>query len=318
MPKTTAFFKLIRWPNLLMIMLTQVLLNYMVIGHILDLVHVRLPLNNIDFILLMLSTVFMAAFGYAFNDVQDEQVDQINKDHKRIIGHSIPSKLGLKISYVLLALAFIPAIYLAIKLQMVQLIFVHISIAGGLWYYSTQLKKSLLLGNIIISLFTAMSIYIVWLYHLVVLRMDPILLVDVQKLSPLITKIVLFYAAFAFVISMIREIVKDVEDQEGDAQFQMNTFVVKFGLPNTKILIAVLVILMIAMLAQACYLTHGYDWTQLTIYLLVAVGIPLLYFLMNLKKSQNQEDFSNLSILAKVIMAAGILSMQLFYISYGI
>jgi len=299
-----------------MIMVTQMLLNYMVIGHVLDLVHLRLPLNNFDFALLMISTVLMAAFGYAFNDVQDEQLDQINKNHKRIIGQSISSKLGLRISYVLLGLALIPAIYLAIKLQMIQLIFVHLAIAGGLWYYSTQLKKSLLIGNIIISLFTAMSIYIVWLYHLVVLRMDPILMVDVQKLSPFIHKIVLFYTAFAFIISMIRELVKDAEDQKGDAQFHMKTFVVKFGLPKTKLLVAVLVIIMLVMLSQACYLTYRYDWTQLSIYLLVAVGTPLLYFLLNLKKSQNQEDFSNLSILAKIIMAAGILSMQLFYISY--
>lgn len=318
MTNIKAFFKLIRWPNLLMIMVTQCLLNYMVIGHVLNLIHVRLPLSNIDFILLMLSTVLMAAFGYAFNDVQDQKVDEINKNDKRIIGRTFSTKTGLRISYSLLILAILPAIYLAIKLQMIQLTFLHLLIGGGLWYYSTQLKKSLLAGNIIISLFTAFSIFIVWLYHLVVLRMDPVLMIDSQKVTPFIHQMVLFYTAFAFIISMIRELVKDVEDQKGDAQFNMKTFVVKFGIPKTKILIAGLVILMILMLALASYLSYLYHWTQLTIYLLVAVGIPLIYFLSNLKKSQNQDDFSNLSTLAKIIMAAGILSMQLFYISYGI
>lgn len=318
MPKTSAFFKLIRWPNLLMIMVTQSLLNYMVIGHVLNLIHVRLPLSHFDFVLLMLSTVLMAAFGYAYNDVQDEQVDRINKNDQRIIGNSITAKNGLLISIIFLLTALLPAIYLAIKLQMIQLIFLHLIIAGGLWYYSTHLKKSLLVGNIIISLFTAMSIFIVWLYHLVVLRMDPVLMIDAQKVTPFIHKIVLFYTAFAFVISMIREMVKDIEDQKGDAQFHMKTFVLKFGLPKTKIFISILVILMLLMLALAAYLSYTYDWTQLSIYLMIAVGIPLIYFLMNLKKSQNQEDYTNLSILAKIIMAAGILSMQLFYISYGI
>ena len=99
---------------------------------------------------------------------------------------------------------------------------------------------------------------------------------------------------------------------------RLKTFVLKFGLPKTKIFISILVILMLLMLALAGYLSYTYDWTQLSIYLMIAVGIPLLYFLMNLKKSRNQEDYTNLSILAKIIMAAGILSMQLFYISYGI
>ena len=234
MPKISAFFKLIRWPNLLMIMVTQSLLNYMVIGHVLNLIHVRLPLSHLDFILLMLSTILMAAFGYAYNDVQDEQVDRINKKDKRIIGNSITAKKGLIISFILLIAALIPAIYLAIKLLMVQLIFIHLTIAAGLWYYSTHLKKSLLVGNIIISLFTALSLFIVWLYHLVVLKMDPVMMIDARKLIPFIHQMVLFYTAFAFIISMIREMVKDIEDQKGDARFHMKTFVLKFGLSKTK------------------------------------------------------------------------------------
>ena len=82
MQKIKAFFKLIRWPNLLMIMVAQSLLNYMVIGHILKLVHVDLPLTHFQFILLMISTVFMAAWGYAFNDVEDEKVDAIKVLHE--------------------------------------------------------------------------------------------------------------------------------------------------------------------------------------------------------------------------------------------
>ncbi len=77
-----AFFQLIRWPNLLMIVFTQMMLNYLVIGHIFKLIHLELPLASFDFSLLVLSTVFMAAFGYIFNDVMDEEVDEINKSEK--------------------------------------------------------------------------------------------------------------------------------------------------------------------------------------------------------------------------------------------
>lgn len=318
MHKIKVFFKLIRWPNLLMIMVAQSLLNYMVIGHILKLVHVDLPLTHFQFILLMISTVFMAAWGYAFNDVEDEKVDAINKDEKRIIGKTFSKQTGLRIAYSFLVLSLIPALYLSINLEMIQLMLLHILIGTGLWYYSTRLKKTVLLGNITISAFTALSIFIVWLYHLVVLKMDSTLMVNSQKVVPFINQIVLYYAAFAFVISMIREIIKDVEDQNGDAQHKIKTFVVKFGLTKTKLLVYSLGILMLLMLGSAIYLGYLFQWTQLYIYLGVAVGIPLLYFLKSLKNSQTTEDFSNLSILAKVIMLAGILSMQLFYITYGL
>lgn len=318
MPKIKAFFKLIRWPNLLMIMVGQSLLNYMVIGHILKLVHVDLPLTHFQFILLMMSTVFMAAWGYAYNDVEDEKVDAINKEDKRIIGKTISRASGLKIAYSFLLLSLIPALYLSIKLEMIQLIFLHILIGAGLWYYSVQLKKTVLLGNMTISAFTAFSIFIVWLYHLVVMKLDSTLMVNSQKMIPFINQMVLYYTAFAFIISMIREITKDIEDQNGDAQYQMKTFVVRFGLVKTKTLLFSLGILMLLMLASAIYFAYFYQWTQLSIYLGVAVGIPLLYFLKNLKNSQSTEDFSNLSNLAKIIMLAGILSMQLFYISYGL
>lgn len=318
MHKIKAFFKLIRWPNLLMIMVAQSLLNYMVIGRVLNLIHVDLPLHHFQFMLLMMSTVFMAAWGYAFNDVEDEKVDAINKDENRIIGKTFSRKTGLNIAYSFLTLSLIPAFYLSIQLEMIQLIFLHIIIGVGLWYYSTQLKKTVLLGNIAISLFTAFSIFIVWLYHLVVLKTDSIMMVNSQKLIPFINQLVLYYSAFAFIISLIREITKDIEDQNGDAQYQMKTFVVKFGLSKTKLLLYSLGILMLLMLGSAIYFSYYYRWTQLSIYLGVAVGIPLLYFLKNLKNSQSTEDFSNLSILAKVIMLAGTLSMQLFYISYGL
>lgn len=290
----------------------------MVIGHVFSLVHVDLPLSHLQFILLMMSTVFMAAWGYAFNDVEDEKVDAINKDEKRIIGKTFSKSTGLKIAYSFLVLSLIIALYLSIKLGMIQLIFLHLLIGAGLWYYSTQLKKTVLLGNISISAFTGFSIFMIWLYHLVVLKSDSTLMVNSQKVAPFISQMVLYYSAFAFIISMIREITKDIEDQNGDAQYQMKTFVVKFGLPKTKLLLYTLGILMLLMLCSAIYFAYFYHWTQLSIYLGVAVGIPLLYFLKNLKNSQSTEDFSNLSNLAKIIMLAGILSMQLFYISYGL
>jgi len=312
-----AFFQLIRWPNLLMLVFTQMMLNYLVIGHMFKLIHLELPLASIDFNLLVLSTVFMAAFGYIFNDVMDEETDEINKNDKRIIGTKISRASGLLAGRVFLLIALAIAAYLSWKLAMWQLVFVHIFIAIGLWYYSVQLKKTILIGNILISLFTGFSVFIVWLYHLVVLQSNPVLLVDAQKITEFVSATVLAYAIFAFLISLIREVIKDIEDQEGDKKAGMKTFIIQFGLKKAKSLTHGISALMLTVLILAIYISYSYNWLQLSIYLGVAVGIPLIYFMMNLRSAENKKDFKDLSFLAKIIMIAGILSMQLFYISYG-
>lgn len=315
--KLKSFFQLIRWPNLLMLVFTQMMLNYLVIGHMFKLIHLELPLESFDFTLLVLSTVFMAAFGYIFNDVKDEEVDKINKEQKRIIGEKFDKNSALLAGWVFLAISIGISIYLGIKLQMIQLIFLHILIAAGLWYYSTQLKKTILSGNIIISLFTGISVFIVWLYQLVALKNNPIMMVDAQKITEFATYTVVIYTVFAFIISLIREIVKDVEDKEGDEKTGMKTFIIQYGLNKTKILTYSLIGLMLLLLLFAIFMAYSYAWLQLAIYLGVAVGIPLIYFILNLIKAQHKKDFKDLSLLAKIIMIAGILSMQLFYISYG-
>jgi len=299
-----------------MIILSQVLLQYMLITHVFSLIHTESPLSHWQFILLMMSTVFMAAFGYAFNDVQDITMDSINKDDKRIIEKSISRKSGLRIAWTFLFFSFLPAIYLAFILQMVQLIAIHIFIAFGLWYYSTDLKKQILSGNILISIFTAFSIAIVWLYHLVALHNDPVAMIDGQSVIPFISQLIIALSFFAFIISFIREIIKDLEDLKGDKKAKLKTFPIVFGLEKTKLLILILSIIMIVSTAYAAYFSYAHHLLKVSIYLLIAVGVPLIYLISNLLKSRTKEDFSDLSTLAKIIMVAGILSIQIFYINY--
>jgi len=315
--KLKSFFQLIRWPNLLMLVFTQMMLNYFVIGHIFKLIHLNLPLASRDFMLLVISTVFMAAFGYIYNDVMDEEVDKINKNEKRIVGNQISRGSAIWSGGIFLVFSLLISVYLGIQLHMIQLVFIHLLIAAGLWYYSTELKKTILIGNIVISTFTGISVFIVWLYHLVAMKNNPAMMVDAQKITEFTTYTVLTYSVFAFTISWIREIVKDIEDKEGDEKTGMKTFIIQFGLPKTKILLYLLLFLMFIFLLLSIFITFNYHWIQFAIYLAVAVGIPLIYFIMNLTSAKLKKDFKDLSLLAKIIMIAGILSMQLFYISYG-
>lgn len=316
MNKIKAFFKLIRWPNLLMIILVQLLLQYMLIGNVFKLIHMSPPLNNLYFFLLMISTVFMAAFGYAFNDVQDIKIDTINKDGKRIIDVYIGKKSGLRIAWALLALALIPALYISLMLQMIQLFFIHIIIALGLWYYSVELKNRVLSGNALVSLFTALSIYIVWLYHLIVLKNNADLIVDARRIIPFLNLIITAYSLFAFIISLIRELIKDIEDKKGDSEKGSKTFAIVYGIQKTKILVYFLSVIMLLFVLLSAYYSYMHNWLKLGVYLIIAVAFPLVYFMIHLQKSKTDEDFGDLSTLAKIIMVAGILSIQILYISY--
>ncbi len=315
--KLLSFLKLVRWPNLIIIILAQLMLHFLLIGHVLRLIHVPIPLNGLQVALLIISTVFMAAFGYVFNDITDEQVDRINKENKQIVGNQLSPSTAQKIAILLLIFALVPAFALAMMVHMWQLILIHLFIAVGLWYYSIYLKRTLLIGNLIISLFTALSIAIVWIYHLAAMRYDAMLLVNAQKSVSFISYSVLFYSAFAFIISWIREMIKDVEDQKGDEQFGMQTFVIRFGLAKTKTMTQMLITIMAIMLGFAIYLCYHFHWGQMGIYLAVAVGVPLIYLFSELRKAVTVKDFADLSNLAKIIMVAGILSIQLFNLNYG-
>jgi 4-hydroxybenzoate polyprenyltransferase len=312
-----AFFKFIRWPNLLILFFTQLMLNYFIIDYIFELIQMKGPISFFEFFLLSLSTLFMAAFGYIINDLKDVNVDALNHSNKVLVNKTISLQKAYILAIIFILLSLLSAFYLSIRLQMIQLVFVHLLIAVGLYYYSSKLKSSILTGNILISLFAATSVFIVWLYHLAALAMDPVKIIDAQKVVTFTTYIVIAYSIFAFLTNFLREIIKDVEDRQGDEKTGLKTFVIKYGLPASKKLIFAIGFIILIFLATAIYFTYSYKWYQLSIYLGIAVGIPILYLLKELRKAEKKDDFKQLSLLTKIIMIAGVLSMQLFYISYG-
>jgi len=316
MNKLKSFFKLIRWPNIIMIILAQLLLQYMLISHVFKLIQMESPLGDFHFILLMMSTVLMAAFGYVYNDVQDIGVDKINKNDNRIIDVIISKKSGKLIYMSFLVFSLMLALYLSMILQMIQLIFIHLIIAGGLYFYSKQFQRKVLSGNILISLFTAMSIFIVWIYHLVVLTNNPVMMIDARRIIPFLNTTVTAYAAFAFLLSLMREIIKDIEDIKGDSEKELQTFAVVYGIKKSKLLVSFLSIIMLVLISLAAYYSYTHSWFKLSSYFIIAVVFPLLYFFYYLQKAEKKDDFKELSTLAKIIMVAGILSMQIFYINY--
>ena len=228
-----AFIKLIRLPNLLIIVLTQYAIRYGIISTILfnfsgrqDIPGVGLKMSDLDFFLLSLSTVMIAAAGYIINDYFDVKIDRINRSNKVIVGKHIKRRVAMGGHLVINAIALFIGAYLAYKMGNWKLIFIQISSIGALWYYSTLFKKQMLVGNIVVALLAALVPLVVGLYelilqHAVVDDTVNLLLFRLEQYTPfeavetalLTTLNTIFwwvgaFSLFAFIITLTREIIK--------------------------------------------------------------------------------------------------------------
>lgn len=316
MTKTTAFFKLVRWQNLLVIALAQSFLHFMIIAKLVADAGYSLSLQPLQFFMLLLSTVFIAAAGNIYNDLQDVEVDKINRPQKLIIGKYLSVSSAQWMYGILNLVGFALAFLLAYQIQFIQLIFIQLVSFLLLRLYSRQLKKQVLTGNLLIAFLTALSVFVVYLYNVMSMLNNPVVLNGLQKLWPFVFKLTQAYVFFAFLSNLIREITKDIEDREGDARFSLRTFAVVYGKEKARMLIRVLNgVLLLSVFAFALY-SYLRNWNYLTIYLVVAVLIPVVYFELNARKANEKQDFNMLSTLSKIIMLAGVLSMQVLSLQF--
>jgi 4-hydroxybenzoate polyprenyltransferase len=332
-----AFTKLIRLPNLLIIVLTQYAIRYGIIYPIIhsvsDDVEVKLQMSNLDFFLLSLSTVMIAAAGYIINDYFDVKVDRVNRPDKIIVGKYIRRRVAMGAHFVINTIAIIIAGYLAYKVGNWQLIFIQIITAGALWYYSTLFKKQVLVGNVIVALMAALVPFIVGLYELTLqhANLDSTvnsLLFFLEAETPfeevefimlvLLRNVMLWvlgFSFFAFMSTVVREIIKDIEDYEGDKKYFSNTLAVIYGKSKAKIAAQGFAVIMIGLIGYLQYIQLQAKDMASFMYFLFAVQAPLVYVIYQLKLAKEKTDYSKLSKTMKLIMLMGIAYTAFFYYS---
>jgi 4-hydroxybenzoate polyprenyltransferase len=176
-----------------------------------------------------------------------------------------------------------------------------------LWLYSTSFKRKLLIGNIVISVLTAWTVMVIYFSKY------PLSDVIDNTVEQKFFRIALLYAGFAFLISIVREAIKDMEDMPGDARYGCRTMPIVWGVNATKVYTAVWLVVLIAVLGilQAYVLRFG--WWIPVAYSIVLVILPLLFVLFKLRKSHSPADFRLLSNVTKAVMFTGIISMVFFY-----
>ena len=303
-----AFFRLVRWPNLVFIALTQWLFEYCIYQKVYP-TSFNNPADTRQFIFLVIASVVIAAAGYIINDYFDLNIDQINKPNKVVVSviinrrwvifwHMLLSLLGLFFTVSALPIS-----------EYWYLVLANFASIILLWFYSTNLKKQLLIGNVLISLLTAWVILIIF-FSKYPIKLHSLLLVDHDEVR--FFRFTVLYASFAFIISLIREVIKDMEDMEGDRKYGCRTMPILWGLNASKVFVAVWIIVLVATLSILQFYVLPFGWWQSALYCLLFIIAPLLWIFQKLFKAQTAEDFHLLSRVVKIVMFTGILSMVFF------
>ena len=302
-----AFLKLIRLPNLFFIALSQVLFQFCIYR---PLYKDAIPAADTrHFIFLVLASLFIAAAGYIINDYFDINIDEVNKPQKMVVDKWINRRWAIAMHFMFNTLGLVCSILAFPFLQKWYLILANILCMVLLWFYSTNFKRQLLTGNVVISLLTAWTILIVFFS-----KVDFASAFGAGTMSHgKLFKIAVLYAAFAFIISLIREALKDMEDLQGDAQYKCKTMPIVWGLQATKVYVAVWLVVLIALLVAVIAYVLQYQWWLAVAYIIPAIIFPLILILIKLKKSMTSADFHQLSSLTKLVMFTGILSMVFYY-----
>ena len=308
-----AFLKLVRYPNLIFISITQSLF-YLIFVYYSPAVISNYPikLRPDNFLLLMTASVFIAAAGYIINDYFDLNIDKINKPSKIIIEKIIRRRWAIFWHLALTITGVLLSFWVGYRIGNSLLGLMNALCALLLWVYSTTFKKTLLIGNVMISLLTAWVVLVLYFCELRVTRVFYPLDDSYQHHITRLFKVAILYGGFAFIISLVREVVKDVEDMQGDARYGGKTMPIAWGVPAAKVFSATLLTVLIAALCIVqFYVLQLHRWWS-ALYCVVFILLPLLRLLYKLYKAVSVPDYHALSSEAKLVMLTGILSMLFF------
>ncbi|HLF34663.1 MAG TPA: geranylgeranylglycerol-phosphate geranylgeranyltransferase [Cyclobacteriaceae bacterium] len=280
--KAILLLKLVRWPNLIIILVTQYFTAVFLSAP--DEPWMKI-ISDPYLFLVVLGTVLTAAAGYIINDYYDIKIDYLNKPDRVIVGKEFDRRIALAAHVIITFIAILIGFLADWRIGLTNM-----AAAFLLWLYSNLLKRLPFLGNFCIASLTALSIIIITIYY--------------QRLSWL----VIGYGLFGFLITLVREVLKDIEDLKGDQTFGCKTIPILWGIRKTKYFVLILVVVFIG-----SFLSIILQFKILMLYFyIVVLAIPFITFIWKLFIADTRKEFSELSRLAKILMVLGIGSMVFF------
>lgn len=302
-----AFLKLIRFPNLVFIALAQLLFQACVYY---PLYEGQVPPGDfLRFTFILFGSLFIAAGGYVINDYFDVDIDEVNKPQAMVVGKIISRRWAMAWHFMLSTSGLVLTFFGLISMSQLYLVLANAIAVVLLWFYSTKYKKSLLIGNLLIALLVSWSLLIVFFS-----KIDPVEVLGAKSARQLqLFRFAALYAGFAFLSTLARELVKDVEDREGDRKFGCKTLPIVWGIPVAKLFTAVWSLLLLVLLGLVLFYMLQLQFYGVFFYTFIFVFLPLVRWIRHLRRAITPQDFGRLSRHLKWILLLGIISMAFFY-----
>lgn len=269
----------------------------------------HLALDSTRAIILTISIVLIAAGGYVINDVYDQQVDKVNKPKRRTVGKSIGEKTATRAFWALSITGCALGVYVASYIGNVNYSTIHLLSVAFLYLYAIDFKARVLIGNLMVALLAGLNVLIIAIYDLLPTLLG--LINDTQAnwiidRHPIYAhfKLIAILAVFAFINTLIREIVKDNEDAEGDRKFGYKTLATQFSPTLNRIVVSALVLIELAGLVWVSSaisedkMIVGLIWTL--------IGAPLLALIVLQFFFKEKKHYSWASLALKAVMFIGL------------
>ncbi|MEL6655027.1 MAG: geranylgeranylglycerol-phosphate geranylgeranyltransferase [Bacteroidota bacterium] len=305
----TALLRLLRFPNLIIVGITQWLIAQQVLGQAYQQENVTPVLSMTQLGFLILATTCVTALGYVVNDILDYQIDLVNRPDKVIIGQKISVASAKAIAIGLGAIGFLAALYLAISKGELEWLWLYPLFTGLLLLYPTILKRHFLLGNLFVAFACAGTAGLVWLAERSAWR-------DLEALLQGQTRhLIVLFMLYAFVATWIREVVKDLEDQEGDRLQGRQSMALRWGVWPAKQLTWVLTLVLLLALGHLFSTPVFAEFTHFGVVLVPLLMVLLLYFSWEQYRAQEQKDYHRLSQYWKFFMLGGLAILFCYQLS---
>ena len=302
--------RLVRWSNLLFLAALIWLMEKWVAVPILDAAAFGEQMPWYILVLLMAATMLIAGGGYVINDYFDVKIDRINRPDEVVVTRSVSKPAAMRLSLSLSGAGIVCGLIIALWLRSLPIAILFILIPGLLWFYSSSYKRLFMIGNLIIALLAAVTPLLVAMVNVAILQYRYAEILPYTTLEHSLYGWIGGFALFAFLLTWIREIIKDLQDQMGDRELECHSMPVVWGERWTKIFVSALIVLTLAIIGYLWYhvLPFPTGWMSLsTRYIVLGIVTPMLSVLVLLWSAKIPSDYKTCQQFVKFTMLLGML-----------